>query len=210
MKTEDLIEALAAGIEPVKPARLSPLLVGGALVIALSVVVVLLGVLPDLAEVVRGPVFWAKAAYTGALAIAATWLVTRLGRPGASIGMAGWSVVALVGLAGTLAVIELARLPAGARMEAWLGYSWQVCPPLILIISVLTAPLIFLAARRLAPTRPIQAGAAAGLLSGAFAATAYGLHCPEATAAFVATWYTIGMAAAAALGAVVGRFALRW
>lgn len=56
----------------------------------------------------------------------------------------------------------------------------------------------------------MRAGAAAGLLTGAIAATAYGLHCPEATAAFVATWYTLGMAAAAGLGAVVGRFALRW
>lgn len=210
MKTDDLIEALAAGVEPVKPARLSPLLVGGAFAVALLIVVFLLGVLPDLDEAVRGPVFWAKAAYTGALAVASIWLVTRLGRPGASIGMAGWSVAAIVGVAGTLAAIELARLPAERRMDAWLGFTWQFCPPLILIVSVLTAPLVFVAARRLAPTRPLQAGAAAGLLSGALAATAYGLHCPEATAAFVATWYTLGMAAAAAVGAVVGRFALRW
>lgn len=210
MKTDDLIEALAAGVEPVKPARLSPLLIGGAFVVALLIVVVLLGVLPNLAEALRGPVFWAKAAYAGALAVAATWLVTRLGRPGASVGMAGWSVAAIVGVAGALGLNQLFRLPPEARMDAWLGLTWQVCPLLILIVSVFTAPLIFLAARRLAPTRPMQAGAAAGLLSGALAAMAYALHCPEATAAFVATWYTLGMAAAAALGAVVGRFALRW
>lgn len=210
MKTDDLIEALAAGLEPVKPARLSPLMVGGAFAVALLIVVVLLGVLPNLAEAVRGPVFWAKAAYTGALAVASAWLVTRLGRPGAPMGMAGWSIAAIVGLAVALGVIELARLPAETRMDAWLGFTWQVCPPSILIISAFTAPLIFLAARRLAPTRPMQAGAATGLLTGALAATAYGFHCPEATAAFVATWYTLGMAAAAALGAVVGRFALRW
>lgn len=210
MKTDDLIEALAAGIEPVGPARLSPLLIGGALGIALITVVTTLGVLPDLAEVVRGPVFWAKAAYTGSIALASVWLVTRLGRPGASVGLAGWMVMAIIGLAGVVAGLELVLLPPGARMDDWLGFTWKICALNILKVSAFTAPLIFLAARRLAPTRPMQAGAAAGLLTGAVAATAYGLHCPEATAAFVATWYTLGMAAAAGLGAVVGRFVLRW
>jgi hypothetical protein len=49
------------------------------------------------------------------------------------------------------------------------------------------------------------------MMTGAVAATAYGLlHCPEATVAFVATWYTLGVAAAGAIGASIGRFALRW
>lgn len=210
MKTDDLIEALAAGIEPVGPARLSPLMIAGALSVAVTAVVVLLGVLPDLAEVVRGPVFWVKAAYTGALAVASLWLVTRLGRPGTAIGLAGWSIAAIVGLAGVVAAIELVLLPPEARVDDLMGFTWKVCALNILRVSAFTAPLIFLAARRLAPTRPMQAGAAAGLLTGAIAATAYGLHCPEATAAFVAVWYTLGMAGAAAIGAVIGRFALRW
>ena len=210
MKTDDLIEALAAGIEPVGPARLSPLMIAGALSVAVTAVVVLLGVLPDLAEVVRGPVFWVKAAYTGALAVASLWLVTRLGRPGTAIGLAGWSIAAIVGLAGVVAAIELVLLPPEARVDDLMGFTWKVCALNILRVSAFTAPLIFLAARRLAPTRPMQAGAAAGLLTGAIASTAYGLHCPEATAAFVAVWYTLGMAGAAAIGAVIGRFALRW
>lgn len=210
MKTDDLIEALAAGIEPVRPARLSPWLISGALTLAVATVAVTLGFLPDLAEVVRGPAFWAKETYTVALAVAALGLVTRLGRPGASMGMAGWSVAAIVGLAGLAGLIELLLLPPEARMDDWLGFTWKVCALNILKVSAFTAPLIFLAARRLAPTQPMQAGAAAGLLTGAVAATAYGLHCPEATAAFVATWYTLGMAAAAAFGAVIGRFTLRW
>lgn len=210
MKTDDLIEALAAGIAPVKPARLSPWMIAGALLVALTTVVVMLGVLPGLVEAMRGPVVWAKAAYTGALAATSAWLVTRLGRPGASLGMAGWSIAAIVGLAAVAGAIELVLLPPEARLDAWLGFTWKVCAPNILIVSAVTAPLIFLAARRLAPTRPARAGAAAGLLTGALAATAYGLHCPEATAAFVATWYTLGMTAAAALGAVIGRFAFRW
>ena len=49
------------------------------------------------------------------------------------------------------------------------------------------------------------------MASGGIAATAYGiLPCPESTVAFVATWYTLGVAAAGLIGAVAGRFALRW
>ena len=210
MKTDDLIEALAAGIEPVRPARLSPWLIGGALAAAMTAVVVMLGILPDLAEVVQGPAFWAKTAYTGSLAVASLWLVTRLGRPGVPPGLAGWSVAGIVGLAGLAGATELLLLPPEARMDDWLGFTWKVCALNILAVSAFAAPLIFLAARRLASTRPMHAGAASGLLTGAVAATAYGLHCPEATAAFVATWYTLGIFAAAGLGAVIGRYALRW
>uniref|UniRef100_UPI002611B463 NrsF family protein n=1 Tax=uncultured Brevundimonas sp. TaxID=213418 RepID=UPI002611B463 len=114
MKTDDLIEALAAGVEPVRPARLSPWMVAGALAVALTSVVVMLGVLPDLADVVRSAAFWAKAAYSGALAAASLWLVTRLGTPGTSIGLAGWSLAAIVGLAGVIGGIELILLPPEA------------------------------------------------------------------------------------------------
>ena len=58
--------------------------------------------------------------------------------------------------------------------------------------------------------RPMLAGAATGLLVGGLAATLYGLHCPEHTAAFVAVWYTLGMAIPTAMGALIGRFVWRW
>lgn len=210
MKTEDLIDTLAAGIEPVRPARLNPLLLAGGAIVAIAVVMILLGSRSDLAEAARGAAFWLKAGYTTALAASALWLTTRLGKPGMPLGAAGWSVLAVACLAGLVGVVELLRLPPEARMDDWLGFTWKVCALNIVMISAFTAPLIFLAARRMAPTRPMVAGASAGLLTGAVAATAYGLHCPEATAAFVATWYTLGVAVAAGCGAVIGRFTLRW
>ena len=79
------------------------------------------------------------------------------------------------------------------------------------MLSAAAGAPTFLSARKLAPTRPMAAGLALGLASGAIAATAYGvLHCPEATAAFVATWYSLGVLFAAGLGAVVGRWLMRW
>ena len=64
--------------------------------------------------------------------------------------------------------------------------------------------------RRFAPTRLRAAGAAAGLVAGAWAAAIYGLHCPEASAMFVLTWYSLGIVAAAGAGALLGPRLMRW
>jgi hypothetical protein len=54
------------------------------------------------------------------------------------------------------------------------------------------------------------AGAAAGLVAGASAATVYGFHCPETAAPFILVWYSLGIALAAGLGALAGPWVLRW
>lgn len=210
MKTDDLIEALALGLEPARPAR--PGLPWLLLAVGASAVLVLalMGPRGDLAEAVRGPAFWLKAAYTVALAGAALWWMDRLGRPAAPAHRPALAVAGVIGVAAVAGAIELLRLPPELRLDDLLGWSWRECSRNIVMAAVAAAPLVWLSARRLAPTRPTLSGAAMGALTGALAATAYGLHCPEATAAFVAVWYTLGVAAVAALGALVGRFALRW
>jgi hypothetical protein len=210
MKTDDLINALAAGIEPVRPARIHPLWIAAAFAASVGGVLLLLGLRPDLSSAMTGPTFWLKALYTTAMAGVALFLVTRLGRPGVAARRALYGVFGTVGVALVVAGVELALTPTADWTRSWLGLTWTYCARNILMMSVFAAPLIWLGARPLAPTRPMASGAALGLLTGAIAATAYGLHCPEATAPFVATWYTLGMALAAAIGAVIGRFALRW
>lgn len=54
MKTDELIDALAVGLEPVKPARPSLLLLSAAAVAAVAGVIVLLGVRPDLLQAMGG------------------------------------------------------------------------------------------------------------------------------------------------------------
>jgi hypothetical protein len=88
--------------------------------------------------------------------------------------------------------------------------SWSVCTRNIAILAAPILAITLMILRQLAPTRPIVAGFAAGAFSGGLAATLYGLHCPEATFVFVALWYTLGVAVSALIGAVVGRWALRW
>ena len=211
MKTDDLIDALAAGLEPARPAQLSPLLLAAAALAAVAGVALMLGVRPDLSEALQGPTPWLKGLYTALLAGISIWLAARLGRPGVDPRPAIFALAAVVVAATAWGGVELIMTPPGQRIADWLGRTWTICGRNILMVSVIAAPLVFLSARKLAPTRPSAAGAALGAATGAIAATAYGLlHCPESTAAFVATWYTLGVAAAGLIGAAVGRYALRW
>lgn len=211
MKTDDLIDALAAGLEPARPARPSPVLLAAAAVAAVAAVGLLLGFRPDLGRALQGPAPWLKGVYTAALAGTGVWLATRLGRPGVDPRPAAFALISVVAAAVLWGGVEMLMTPPEQRMAGWLGGTWTVCGRNIVLISAFAAPLVFLSARRLAPTRPTAAGLALGLATGGLAASAYGLlHCGEATAAFVATWYTLGIAAAGVIGAAVGRFALRW
>ena len=212
MKTAELIDALARDVEPAPagPAtRRLRLAVTVGVALSLALLLIWLGLRP-LGQAVRTVPFWMKAAYTGTLALAGLGLLERLARPGGR--GRGFILIcgAVVAVMAALGLAQLLAAPPSLRLSTWLGQTWAICP---FNIAALAAP-IFAAAlwgvRRLAPTRPAAAGAAAGLVSGALAATVYGLHCPETTATFVATWYTLGVAACAGLGALIGARVLRW
>jgi hypothetical protein len=64
--------------------------------------------------------------------------------------------------------------------------------------------------RRMAPTRLALTGAIAGLFAGAAGAWVYAFHCGESGALFVSVWYTLGIVSVGVLGALLGRFVLRW
>ena len=140
----------------------------------------------------------------------ALWLVLRLSRPGVPIG-ARWSVLAApVAVAWTGMALVLARVSADDRVALLMGHTWRVCPILIALLSTPTFIAMLWAVRQMAPVRPRATGAAVGLLAGATAAVAYCLHCPEMAPPFWATWYLLGMAIPAAIGALVGPRLLRW
>ena len=213
MKTNDLIAALALDTAPTGLRQLRRR-IGVNLILASALVgvgvILTLGLRPDLAEAVRGPTFWAKAVYTVATTGAGYWLLDRAGRPGSDI-RAPLAVFAAVILGALLTgAVSLMVMPTGDRMDAVMGQSARVCPTNIAGLSLLAAPLMLLAVRGFAPLRPRLAGAATGLMIGGLAATLYGLHCPEHTAAFVAVWYTLGILIPAGAGAAIGRHLWRW
>lgn len=212
MRTSDLIELLARDVRAAPPGvvnrKLLAALVAGGLV-TFAIVVLGLRCQPLLAAA-QQPWFWMKAAYSGLLTVAGAIMVRRLSVPGTRVGaaplVAGLVILAML----ALAVGQILAAAPATRLALWLGHTWKVCSPLILLLAVPVYACLVAAIRRLAPTRPAVTGAAAGFAAGALAATLYGLHCPEQTAAFVVTWYTLGIAAATALGALIGNRLLRW
>jgi hypothetical protein len=213
MKTEQLIGLLAADAHAVsRHALLRRLLVAAAAgsVVTLACVIILYGLRHDLRDAVSGTAFWVKAGFTSAVAVAGILVVERAGRPGARLGRRLMLLAVPFALILTIAWIELASADPGSRVALWLGQTWRSCPFSIAALSLPPLTLLLLSLRRLAPTRPAAAGFAAGMLAGGLAATAYGLHCPETSAAFIATWYALGMLVCGFIGAIAGRRVLRW
>jgi hypothetical protein len=213
MNTDDLIKSLSQDVAPVRRGavgrRIGAGILAGALV-TIVLVVAGLGVRPDLGLAMRGYSFWMKWIYTAALGVGALVMVARLARPDAVRLRWLWVIAVPVVLLAVIGGTEMAHVPPGDWLAMWLGQSWKVCPWIVLVLSAPIFVGLLWSFRRLAPTRLRAAGAAAGLASGAWAATLYCLHCPEVSAIFVLTWYTLGIALAAAAGAVLGPRLLRW
>ncbi len=213
MNTDELIATLAADTTPAPKtplmARLA-LTCAAAAIVALILLLAWLGLRHDLMRAMHTNAFWVKAGYTAWLSLCGLLAVSRLARPAGRAGAAVWMAAAAVTFLVGVGALRVVQQPPAHRMAEWLGHSWTVCPIRILIISapVFVGVVWFL--RRLAPTRLRVAGAGAGLLAGAIGATVYGLACTETTTAFVATWYTLGIATCAAIGALLGPRVLRW
>jgi len=108
------------------------------------------------------------------------------------------------------AILELVRTGPAAWVPLLLGYGWQLCTWLILLLSIPIYVGLWWAFRSFAPTRMEAAGAVTGLCASAIAGVVYCLHCPTDTAVFALTWYTLAFAIAAIFGRLLGRRVLHW
>ncbi len=213
MNTDQLIDSLTSNIKPVCRSAMSVRLAIGLLVGALisaGLVVATLGARPDLIIAMGGFAFWIKWSYTLSLSVIAIYATARLARPDPGNLRALWLIAIPVTLLASLGVLELMHTPSSEWLGMWLGHSWSKCPWLVFGLAMPIFIGLLWSFRRLAPTRLRAAGAAAGLAAGAFAATVYCLHCPEVSAIFVLTWYSLGILLAASLGALIGPRVLRW
>lgn len=213
MKTDALIEKLAATVAPVPQRALERRLLFGLLgggAITLSLIAIILGFRDDLGLAMRGFAFWLKWAYTISLGTGAVIMVARLARPEPVRLLEYWPVALPFFFLAAVSIAEMAHVPSGEWLAMWLGRTWKKCPWIVLMLSGPIFIGLLWSFRRLAPTRLRAAGAAAGLAAGAWAATLYCLHCPEVSAIFVLTWYTLGIMVAAGIGALIGPRVLRW
>lgn len=213
MRTEDLVASLAGNVRAVPrgavPRRIAIGIAGGA-ILTMILMAEWLGLRPDLSIAVTGFRFWMKWAYTIAISAVAVAATIHLARPEAAAPRRLWWLVVPAGMIAALALGDVVRTPPADWATLWQGGSWQVCTRNIAILSLPIFAGIMLAFRRFAPTRLRLTGAVAGLAAGACGAVLYCLHCPEVSALFVLVWYSLGIVAAAAIGALAGPRLLRW
>ena len=213
MNTDDLIESLARDTTPVS-SRAAPMRLGLSLSIAAAAVLVLiaatLGFRPDLDIAMAGMMFWMKLAYVGSLALIAVAALPTLLRPESRPPRWLWLLAVPVAILGLVSVHELEAMPKDQWIAMWLGQSWRVCSSLIFGFAIPIGAALVMIARQFAPTRLRTTGAVIGLGAGAASAAIYSLHCPEASATFVLTWYTGGIIVSVVAGALLGPRLLRW
>jgi hypothetical protein len=211
VKTDDLITALARGVETAERPRLKrrlaiTLLVG--LVVAAVLVAIGLGVRPDIGTA-RMPVMM-KALFSAFAAALMLPVAVRLMKPGRPLGWRIGAVLVFCGICAIATVVALMGEMPERRWEAWMGGAMPWCVVLIPVLAAPTAALLLWLMRAFAPTRLALTGAAIGAVSGGVGAMAYAMYCPVDSVAFVTTWYVLGIALSAAIGAVIGARLLRW
>lgn len=213
MNTDQLIAKLANDVAPISRHAVARRVAVGIALGAVGTLLLIglgLGFNPQLDTAMRGYFFWLKWGYTFSLGLCAVIATTRLARPDSGNLSWLWVMTLPVGSLAVVGVLEMSRVPSGQWMPMWLGETWRECPVLVFLLSLPIFAGLLWSFRRMAPTRLRAAGATAGLTAGAWAGTLYCLHCPEVSAIFVLTWYSLGIGLAALVGALLGPRLMRW
>lgn len=209
MRTDELITGLARSPQPTvrPPLRIAAAMIGG-WIAALAVLMIVLGPpLTAVSETGATP-FALKLGFTLALSALAAQAALAAGRPGQPL-LLRLSLIALPYL--VIAVAAGFELSSATEWKPLLfGSTFITCLGAISLASVPVMIAMFWAYRALAPTRPALAGLVAGLSSGAAAAVAYALYCPETTASFLMASYTPAMLVPAIVGMLLGSRLMRW
>jgi hypothetical protein len=212
MKTDDLIRVLAADREPSGPKPGAALALAGSLGLVLSALLFiwLVPLRPHLSEAMRTFPFMLKPVEMGLLVVISAVAVLRLAQPGAPYTRVLSVVAAVPAIMIAAVVVELMQVPRTEWMVRLAGTHWYLCVFNMVLLSLPILAALLIGLWFGAPTRPAVAGAGAGLLSGALAASLYIAHCPDDSQLFVAAWFTLAIAIATGIGAIAGSRVLRW
>lgn len=211
MKTDDLINLLAQDA----PVRMR---IGKALTIAVVAGILISGGLffamigfrADIDTAMQTMRFLFKFVVTIALAVTACAVVFRIGRPGMSLRVWGWALLAAPLLLLAAAAVEMTVMPSDSWSARMIGHNARFCLTLIPLLSIGPLACFLLALRYSAPEKPGVAGAVAGLAASGIAATFYASNCTDDSPLFVLLWYPIAIALVTAVGYVLGKRILRW
>lgn len=173
------------------------------LILFISIIVLELGLRPDLLNALSHLDYINKLALAALTAIGAIWAMWRSARPTALVAKLAWMAPLTIALASfAQAIAQPALTPNDQSGWACLAY--------VTGLSLPALALAFCYLRQMAPLKPAWSGFWAGLACSGLAATAYALHCPNDTASYVVMWYIPALLLPAFIGSIAGRYLLRW
>jgi hypothetical protein len=213
MKTDDLVAALSAHIEPVNRrvvSRTVYIALAAGAVVAVGIMLVGFGVRSDLMTARASMFLLLKLAFTVGIVGGASAYLTRLARPGGERKTTSISAAMPFAVIVLLAAISLGLAPRSHWDKMVMGDEWLECLLSIPLIAIVPFAVIIAAVRRAAPTNLARTGAVAGLIAGGVSAMAYALHCTDDSLPFVAVWYGGTIALCTLAGAALGPRLLRW
>ncbi len=183
--------------------------VGLAIALASAIFFTMLGARSDIVTAAENPRFLVRFLVTITLTASAFGCARALSRPGENWRKAIPYLAVAPALIAVAIVVELFTLPSDTWSATMVGTNGIACITYISLIGIGPLAIFLRTLHHSAPTRPALAGAVAGVLGGAIAATFYAAQCTDDSPLFFATWYTIAITGLAVLGAVGARVA-RW
>lgn len=213
MRTNDLIELLASGVEPVDGRGVNRALVCASLLaiaVAIAAMVSLFGVRGYEQDAHGVPFIFAKLAFAGAIFVIAVIFLLRTARPGGERQTSAPLLAIPFIIVGLLALVTITVEPRIHSHEMVFGNDWLSCLLFIPALAIPSFLIIIWSLRRAAPTDLRRAGAFAGVAAGAASAAGYALHCVDDSLPFIALWYGAAILGCALGGAVIGPRLLRW
>lgn len=186
--------------------------IAGTAAVAIAAVVFFatIGPRPDFAAAAETPRFLFKFVVAAALLLTATVALRALARPGSRTRSTLTLLLLAPMLLAVSVVMEMATIPVDQFGPRWIGSNALLCMTFIPLIGFGPLAAAILVLRHAAPTKPVLAGAVAGLVAGGIAAMFYAAHCIDDSPLFVATWYPLAVLMLAAAGAIAGKAFLRW
>lgn len=212
MRTDDLIHLLIADQKApsLSVERRLGIAIAMGFVIAAILFWITLGPRADIVAAATTPRFIFKIIESLLLAGTAALLVMQLARPGADTRAATVTIFAAPVLLAFAFASELLLVSPAQWETELIGTNSRLCLTAIPLLSLPLLASALYALRQGAAVRPSLAGAVAGMLAGGLAAALYATQCTDDSPLFVAVWYSLAVVAVSLVGAVAGRWMLRW
>jgi hypothetical protein len=213
VRTEDLIQQLAADATPVR--RLPPVVVRavGWLVFAalsLAVVMLLMGVRRELDGTADRIDFTIEAALLLVTAVSAAIGALLVSIPGADpSGRMRWIPIVLGVACVALAAGELVYAAVTGAPTGQLTFAWH-CVYKTTSVAIVPGALLFVMMRRAAPLHAAWAGTLALLATAAIGVLGANIICPNDRPLHMLLWHVLPLMLFAGAGAALGRWLLRW